>query len=131
MRWPTTAPEISPSCTSLPATSSRALKSALRSSPRAGYRLRFGDVMIYEKLNSDIPTTTSCCRRTRIRSSAGTVLKKNRPARCRAAFCETWLLLRDDDGVDHVDHAVRSYDVGHRDFGVVHHDCAILFGHGQ
>src|ERR1700690_342550 len=51
MRWPTTAPTISANCTSAPATSSRALKSDLRSSRLAGCRLRCGDVMNYGSLN--------------------------------------------------------------------------------
>lgn len=52
MRWPTTAPTTSPNCTRARATSSRALRSALRSSRLAGCRLPCGDVMNYGSLNN-------------------------------------------------------------------------------
>src|SRR5271165_1100956 len=53
MRWPTTAPATSPSCTPTRATSSRAHKNVPPSSPPAGCRLHFGNVMNYGKVNNE------------------------------------------------------------------------------
>ncbi len=52
MLWPTTARTIWPSCTLPHETSSRAPRSALRSLPLAGCKLRFGNVMNYGSLNN-------------------------------------------------------------------------------